>query len=97
MMLGCSAGQDCTGEGGKEGTLFPRNEMVLYTVSVLTIILGDPAYPLLPWLMKLYPDIANPNKREFNFRLSRHRTVVECTFGCQKACQRASRHIWMSM
>lgn len=38
-------------------TLFPRNDGVLYGVSMPKFILGDPAYLLLPWLMKSYPYI----------------------------------------
>lgn len=33
----------------QEGTLFPPNNMDISRLSVPTIILGDPAYPLLPW------------------------------------------------
>lgn len=41
--------------------------MVLYGVSVPTVTLGDPTYLL--WLMKPYPDINGPEKREINFKL----------------------------
>ena len=47
------------------------------------VILRDPAYPLLPWLLKPCPE--NPNTirlhRSFNYRLSRARVTVENAFG----------------
>jgi len=45
-------------------------------------VLRDPAYPLLPWLMKPYPGTGLSSKEQkFNNRLSRARVVVECAFG----------------
>ena len=46
------------------------------------LILGDPAYPLLPWLMNGFPKNGhlNNDQKRFNYRLSRARMVVENAF-----------------
>ena len=60
------------------GTCFADGQPVnINGVMVPVLIIGDPAYPLLPWLMKPHPQTGARNKRSFNFKLSSTRMVVE--------------------
>ena len=65
------------------GSLFPNGTKTINEVEVPLIILGDPAYPLLPWLMKPYIEnsCTTTKERLFNYRQSRARMVVENAFG----------------
>ena len=47
------------------------------------VVLGDPAYPSLPWLMKPFPETLciTATEKLFNYRQSRARMVVENSFG----------------
>ncbi|CAM5107915.1 unnamed protein product [Eretmochelys imbricata] len=69
----------------QEGTHFPDQKITLGDVEMPIVILGDSAYPLLPWLMKLYTGSLDSSKEQFNYRLSKCRIVVECAFGRLKA------------
>lgn len=52
------------------------------------LIIRHGAYPLLMWLVKLYPNRGHllPDKREFKKKLSAAISVVERAFGMLKGC-----------
>lgn len=68
---------------GQSGTLLPDWKKQVAGKDIPIVILGDPAYPLLPWLMKAYPNngrLTN-EKKCFNYKLSKARVVVEHCYG----------------
>ena len=73
-------------EKAQVGTLLPSSPRLIHGDNVPLLILTDPAYPLLPWLMKPYCkcsmviDVSVAAKK-FTYRLSRARMVVENAFG----------------
>ena len=68
---------------GRQGTFFPQQCIQLNGTDVPLVVLGDPAYPLLPWLMKPYTDNGNitAEEKNFNYRQSRAWMGVENAFG----------------
>lgn len=68
---------------GQNGELLPTLTESIGGVDVPLVILGDPAYPLLPWLMKAFPDNGRLSSQQklFNYRLSHARVVVEHAYG----------------
>ena len=55
-------------------------------VDVNVVIIGDSAYPLLPWLLKPFPESPTmpDERRNFNYKHSSTRMVVERSFGMLK-------------
>ena len=68
---------------GQDGALFPDWKQTISGKEIPLLMLGDPAYPLLPWLMKAFPDNGSlaREQKTFNYRLSRTRVVVEHAYG----------------
>ena len=68
---------------GEAGTLLPNKPKNICGKDVPLLFLGDPAYPLLPWMMKPYSDCGTltARQRKFNYQLSRARFVTENAFG----------------
>ncbi|CAM5153580.1 unnamed protein product [Natator depressus] len=71
-------------KGLQEGIYFPDQKITVGDVEMPIVILGDSAYPLMPWLMKPYTGALDSSKEQFNYRLSKCRMVVECAFGYLK-------------
>jgi len=73
-------------ERGQNGTQLPGWQETIPGVEVPLVILGDAAYPLLPWLMRPYTEGRGitPEQSVFNHRLSQARMTLERAFGCLK-------------
>lgn len=70
--------------------MFPEWKKTIAQKEIPLVVLGDPAYPLLPWVMKPYVDNGHLScaQRRFNYRLSRARVVVEDAYGRLKGRRR---------
>ena len=68
---------------GQNNTLFPDQRELIAGQDVPLVLLGDPAYPLLPWLMKAFPNNGrlSQEQKTFNYSLSKARVVVEHSYG----------------
>ncbi|XP_006001092.1 uncharacterized protein LOC102354795 [Latimeria chalumnae] len=66
-----------------KGTLFPSTVRNIGGVDVPIHLLGDLAYPMLPWLLKPFQENGQltPEQEDFNCRFTSARTVVENAVG----------------
>nr|XP_060615329.1 uncharacterized protein LOC132765152 [Anolis sagrei ordinatus] len=63
-----------------QGTFGPNTTMNMEGEDVKPVILGDMAYPLLPWLMTPYSGHLDTRKQLFNDTVGRCRTIVDYAF-----------------
>lgn len=70
-------------ERGQSGSLFPHITERFEGESAPVAIVGDAAYPLLPWLITPYPEnqLTNPAQLSFNNHLSKAQMTVKRAFG----------------
>lgn len=65
--------------------LVPKSSKKIDGTDIPYLLLGDPAYPLLPWLIKGYKGNLTAEEESFNVYLNNGRVVVENAFGRLKS------------
>ena len=68
---------------GQEGRFLPVWKESICGKDIPLLVLGDPAYPLLSWLIIVFPDKGSLSfqQKTFNHHLSRARAVVKHAYG----------------
>lgn len=66
---------------------------VISGVNMGYLVVGDPAYPLLDWLIKGYTGDLNPAQESFNAYMNSARIFIELTIGKLKSRWRMLKKI----
>ncbi|XP_011690000.1 PREDICTED: uncharacterized protein LOC105451331 [Wasmannia auropunctata] len=66
-------------------TIIPQTSKVIDGMDIPYMIVGDPTYPMLPWLIKDYSGTLSAEEESFNVYLNSARVSVEMAFGRLKA------------
>ena len=65
-----------------EGGIIPECDFAEGGCNINPLILGDSAFELKPWLLKPYSNaVLTEKQKNFNYRLSRARMIIESAFG----------------
>lgn len=61
-------------------------DFIISDIIITLILVRDPSYPLLPWMMKPHKRQLDCWKEHYSYCLSRCHVTAECPFSHLKAC-----------